>query len=72
MEDIRKFVEEKYGAAIRNNSCCCGGSSSNRCCSSSGEKNRSHFAFDATAHTSRSKLNSVALAKVAPPSFRAA
>lgn len=38
MEDIRKFVEEKYGAAIRNNSCCCGGSSSG-CCSASGEKN---------------------------------
>ena len=38
MEDIRKFIEEKYGAAIRNNSCCCGGSSSG-CCSSSGEQN---------------------------------
>jgi N-acetylglutamate synthase-like GNAT family acetyltransferase/2-polyprenyl-3-methyl-5-hydroxy-6-metoxy-1,4-benzoquinol methylase len=37
MEDIRKFVEEKYAAAIRNKSCCCGGSKGG-CCSSAGGK----------------------------------
>ncbi len=35
MEDIRKFVEEKYSQAIRNKSCCCG-SSSGGCCSGGG------------------------------------
>lgn len=35
MEDIRKFIEEKYAAAIRNKSCC-PGSSTGGCCSSAG------------------------------------
>jgi arsenite methyltransferase len=34
-EEIRKFIEEKYAAAIRNQSCCCG-SSKGGCCSSPG------------------------------------
>jgi N-acetylglutamate synthase-like GNAT family acetyltransferase/2-polyprenyl-3-methyl-5-hydroxy-6-metoxy-1,4-benzoquinol methylase len=38
MEDIRKFIEKKYAAAIRNKSCCCG-SSSGGCCSSPDGKN---------------------------------
>jgi N-acetylglutamate synthase-like GNAT family acetyltransferase/2-polyprenyl-3-methyl-5-hydroxy-6-metoxy-1,4-benzoquinol methylase len=37
MDDIRKFIEKKYAAAIRNKSCCCG-STGGGCCSSAGGK----------------------------------